>query len=97
MTSNINEIQKLIEEKDRKIKEQEQKIAELKATIKTCYVFLDIALNIFEYMNYILSVITDLDYINNANLLDELMPWSKSDEEAFVISMFFYCTGIKQF
>mgnify|MGYP007066365773 CR=1 FL=1 len=29
-------------------------------------------------MNYILSVITDLDYINNPNLLDELMPWSES-------------------
>ena len=35
-------------------------------------------LNIYEYMNYILSVITDLDYINNPNLLDELMPWSES-------------------
>jgi len=35
-------------------------------------------LNIFEYMNYILSVITELDYINNPDVLDELMPWSES-------------------
>jgi len=35
-------------------------------------------LNIYEYMNYILSVITDLDYVNNPNLLDELMPWAES-------------------
>lgn len=35
-------------------------------------------LNIYEYMNYILSVITDLDYMNSPDLLDELMPWSGS-------------------
>ncbi len=42
-------------------------------------------LNIYEYMNYILSVITDLNYINNPNLLDELMPWSENLPSA--------CTG----
>lgn len=43
-------------------------------------------LNIFEYMNYILSVITDLDYINYPNLLDELMPWSESLPSACTLS-----------
>lgn len=43
-------------------------------------------LNIFEYMNYILSVITDLDYVNNPNLLDELMPWSESLPSACTLS-----------
>jgi len=43
-------------------------------------------LNIYEYMNYILSVITDLDYINNPDLLDQLMPWSKSLPSVCTIS-----------
>lgn len=43
-------------------------------------------LNIYEYMNYILSVITDLDYVNDPNLLDELMPWSVSLPSACTLS-----------
>jgi len=43
-------------------------------------------LNIYEYMNYILSVITDFDYINNPDLLDKLMPWSGSLPSTCTIS-----------